>query len=70
MYNELHGKPKEEVRHAFQEMDERGDGHITMEEFHHFLAHHGIDVTDEETAALMLHYDPDVKGYFNFDDFC
>ena len=70
LYNELHGKPKEEVRHAFQEMDERGDGHITMEEFHHFLAHHGIDVTDEETAALMLHYDPDVKGYFNFDDFC
>eukprot|EP00944_MAST-04C_sp_MAST-4C-sp1_P014055 g14055.t1 len=70
LYNQLHGKPKEEVRHAFQEMDERGDGHITMEEFHKFLSHHDINVSDEETAALMLHYDPEVKGYFSFEDFC
>lgn len=70
LYELLHGKPREEVRHAFQEMDERGDGHITIEEFHHFLKHHRIEVSDDETAALMLHYDPEVKGYFNFENFC
>ena len=70
LYNTLHGKPRSEIRHAFQEMDERGDGHITIEEFHHFLEKHGIKVNDDETAALMLHYDPEVKGYFNFAAFC
>ena len=69
LYNELHNKPHDEIRAAFQEMDEHGDGHITMDEFHRFLEHHDIQVSEEETAAIMLHYDKDVKGWFSYEDF-
>ena len=62
LYNELHSKSHDEIREAFKEMDEHGDGHITMDEFHRFLDHHNIQVSEEETAAIMLHYDKDVKG--------
>ena len=69
LYNEFHDHPIEDIKKAFEEMDEHGDGHITMYEFHRFLEHHGIEVSDEEAAAIMLHYDKDVKGYFNYNDF-
>ena len=69
LYNELHSKSHDEIREAFKEMDEHGDGHITMDEFHRFLDHHNIQVTEEETAAIMLHYDKDVKGWFSYEDF-
>jgi Ca2+-binding EF-hand superfamily protein len=69
LYNEFHDHPTEDLVAAFSEMDEHGDGQITMDEFHRFLEHHGIEVSDEETAAIMLHYDKDVKGWFNYQDF-
>ena len=69
LYEELHNKPKGYIREEFNKLDERGDGHITIDEFKHFLDRHDINLNERETAALFLHYDPQGRGFFEYAQF-
>jgi Ca2+-binding EF-hand superfamily protein len=69
LWEELHVKPKGYIREEFNKLDERGDGHITIDEFKHFLERHDIELNERETAALFLHYDPPGRGFFEYSAF-
>ena len=69
LYDELHLKPKGQLREEFNQLDERGDGHITIDEFQHFLKRHDIALSEAETAALFQHYDSKGRGFFEYEQF-
>ena len=69
LYDELHQKPKGFLRQEFNELDERGDGHITIDEFQHFLKRHGVSLKETEEVALFNHYDAQERGFFEFEQF-
>jgi EF-hand domain-containing protein 1 len=69
IYDELHDKPKGFLREEFNKLDERGDGHITIDEFQHFLTRHGINLSEVDSAALFSHYDAKGRGFFEYEQF-
>ena len=69
LYEQLHSKPKGFIREEFNLLDERGDGHITVDEFSHFLARHNITLNEQETSSLFHHYDSDGRGFFEYAQF-
>ena len=69
LYDEFRTKPKGFIREEFNSLDERGDGHITIDEFQHFLTRHDIKLNESETAALFQHYDADGRGFFEYEVF-
>ena len=60
LWEELHNKPKGYVREEFNKLDERGDGHITIDEFKHFLTRHDIELNEKRRHCSC--YDPQEKG--------
>ena len=69
LWEEFRNKPKGQIREEFNALDERGDGHITLDEFQHFLNRHEITLKETETVALFHHYDTQDKGFFQYQQF-
>ena len=66
----LDEKQIEELKKAFEVLDENKDGVISKEELSKLLGGLGEDVTDDVVTEMMNLADTDGDGKVNFEEFC
>ena len=66
----LDAKQIEELKKAFEVLDENKDGVISKDELSKLLGGLGEDVTDDVVTEMMNLADTDGDGKVNFDEFC
>jgi calcium-dependent protein kinase len=62
-------KDLDELRKLFIQMDQNGDGKISLDEFNKALISYGIDYTPEECRSLMDKLDTNNNGYIDYTEF-
>ena len=60
----------EELKKAFEVLDENKDGVISKDELSKLLGGLGEDVTDDVVTEMMSLADTDGDGKVNFEEFC
>ena len=66
----LDDKQIEELKKAFEVLDENKDGVISKDELSKLLGGLGEDVTDDVVTEMMNLADTDGDGKVNFEEFC
>ena len=66
----LDEKQIEELKKAFEVLDENKDGVISKDELSKLLGGLGEDVTDDVVTEMMNLADTDGDGKVNFEEFC
>ena len=66
----LDEKQVEELKKAFEVLDENKDGVISKDELSKLLGGLGEDVTDDVVTEMMNLADTDGDGKVNFEEFC
>ena len=66
----LDAKQIEELKKAFEVLDENKDGVISKDELSKLLGGLGEDVTDDVVTEMMNLADTDGDGKVNFEEFC
>ena len=66
----LDEKQVEELKKAFEVLDENKDGVISKDELSKLLSGLGEDVTDDVVTEMMNLADTDGDGKVNFEEFC
>jgi calmodulin len=61
--------PEEEMREAFKQFDEDGNGVISADELRHVMTSLGQKLSQEEVEEMIIEADLDGDGVVNYEEF-